>query len=242
MSAIPAADRVVSISHNAPTAIDLANEAMADLVAYANDNPAVTDHDQSKDAEAMIKRGKEAAKDLEAERKAKVKPLDDARAEIQGTYRPVADRLDTAIDVIEKRRKAFLKAEEDRRIAAAAEAARKAAEAERLAREAEAKERAALAEAQAGVADAGAIEATVAADTAFDEFARASRFAAVAQRDSKVKGLRTTEVLTVTNIAAAVIAMANDQQLIADVLSAGRRHRKVMGDLPVGIIATQERV
>jgi hypothetical protein len=242
---IPAANRLVTGSDNFPppkTAIELAAEAVADLAAWANDNPTVSNAEQAKAAELQVKRGTEALRVLEAERDGKVSPLNEKVKLINGAYKAAKAPLDIAVETIDGPRKAWLRAEEDRRIKAA-EAARAAkAEAERIAREAEARERAAIEDAAAGVAEANVVDMTVHADQSFNDFERASRFAARAERDSKVKGLRTTEVLEVKNIAAASAAMADDLDLIEAIKTAARRYRKTWGDLPPGVISHQERV
>lgn len=234
--------RAVIGGNEPPSAIDLAAEATRDLAAFANENPALASLDAKSAFDAMVKRGKEAARELEADRTAKVKPLNDEVKAINGAYKAVATPLDAAIAAVERPVKAFLIAEEDRRRREAEDARRRAAEIERQAREAEAKERAAIEEAAAGVADANVVDLTIQADQTFDEFQRASRFAARAERDSKVKGLRTVEVLTITDYAAAVLAMTDDTDLTEAIKTAARRYRKTWGDLPPGVTATQERV
>jgi uncharacterized protein with ATP-grasp and redox domains len=234
--------RAVIGANAPPTAIDLAAEAARDLAAFANDNPALASMEAKAAFDAMIKRGKEAAKDLEAERTAKVKPLNEEVKAINGAYKAAATPLDAAIAAVERPVKAFLLAEEDRRRREAEDARRRAAEIERQAREAEARERAAIEEAAAGVADANVVDLTIQADQTFDEFQRASRFAARAERDAKVKGLRTLEVLTITDHAAAALAMTDDADLSEAIKTAARRYRKTWGDLPPGITPSQERV
>lgn len=234
---------LASIGHNrAPTAIDMAAEAVRDLASFANDNPALASMEDKPAFDAMVKRGKEAAKELETERTARVKPLNEEVKEINGAYKAAATPLEAAIAAVERPVKAFLIAEEARRKREAEESRQRVLEAERIAREAEAKERAALEDAAAGVAETNVVEATIQADQSFDDFQRASRFAARAERDSKVKGLRTVEVLTITDHVAAVLAMTDDTDLSEAIKTAARRYRKTWGDLPPGITSTQERV
>jgi molecular chaperone DnaK len=142
-------------------------------------------------------------------------------------------------------------AEEDRKAREAEEKRRALAEAERLAREAEAKEREAIENARAGDLDADRVGATIEADAAFSRFETASREAARAERDTKVKvgggfgraaSLRSVEELVIEDAGAAVSAMAGDQDLDDAIRTAARRFRKEWGELPPGITARTVRV
>lgn len=237
--------------NNPPSALDLARTAIDDLRAFANDNPVVTTHDQAKAANLQISRGKASLKELDAERRSKVDPLNAEVKTINGVFKEVSDPLDKTVAAIEAPLKAFLRAEEDRRIREAEEARRKAAEAERAAREAEAREREALENAAGGDLDADRVGATLEADAAFSRFEQANREAARAVRDTKVKvggglgraaSLRTAEELVITDVAAAVSAMAGDLDLEEAIRTAARRFRKEWGELPPGVTANKVRI
>lgn len=241
-----------AIGHNnPPSALASAAQAITDLRSFANDHPMVTDHDGAKAANLQISRGKAALKDLDAERRSRVDPLNAEVKTINGEFKAVADPLEKTVAAIEVALKAFLRAEEERRGREAEEARRTAAEAERIAREAEAREREAIESAAAGDLDADRIGATLEADTAFSRFERATRDAVRTDRDTKVRvggglgraaSLRTVEELVITDVAAAVAAMAGDADLEDAIRTAARRFRKEWGELPPGVSSQKVRM
>ena len=241
-----------AIGHNnPPSALDRAAETITDLRSFANDHPAITDYDTAKAANLQISRGKAVLKDLDAERRSKVDPLNAEVKTINGESKTVADPLEKTVAAIEAALKAFLRAEEERRGREAEEARRTAAEAERIAREAEAREREAIESAAAGDLDADRIGATLEADAAFSRFERATRDAVRADRDTKVRvggglgraaSLRTVEELIITDAAAAVAAMAGDADLEDAIRTAARRFRKEWGELPPGVSSQKVRM
>ena len=142
-------------------------------------------------------------------------------------------------------------AEEDKRKAEAKIAADKAAEAERLAREAEHAEQEALKNAAVGEIGVNVAEVTQQADAAFQTFERASRCAAVAAKDSKVKvggglgkaaSLSTVETLHVDDWSKANFAIGMTDGIREAILTGARAYRTANGNLPDGITATTERV
>lgn len=240
-----------TIGHNnPPSALALAVEAITDLRIFANDHPAITDHDGAKAANLQISRGKLILKDLDAERRSRVDPLNVEVKAINAEVKTVSDPLEKTVAAIEAPLKAFLRAEEERRLREAEEVRRAAAEAERIAREAEAREREAIENAAAGDLDADRIGATLEADAAFSRFEHANRAAARADRDTKVRvggglgraaSLRTVEELVITDAAAAIAAMSGDVDLEDAIRTAARRFRKEWGELPPGISSQKVR-
>ena len=82
------------------------------------------------------------------------------------------------------------------------------------------------------------------------EFERQSRFAARAEKDTKVKlgggfgrtaTLREVETLHLENYNRAIKAIGPNDKIREAVLSAAREYRKVHGHLPDGVTATTER-
>jgi hypothetical protein len=241
-----------AIGHNnPPSALARAAQAITDLRSFANDHPGVTDHEQAKAANLQISRGKAALKELDAERRSKVDPLNAEVKTINGEFKAVSEPLEKTVEAIEAPLKTFIRAEEERRRREAEEARRRAEEAERIAREAEAREREAIENAAAGDLDADRVGATLEADAAFSRFEQANRAAARSDRDTKVKvggglgraaSLRTVEELVITDAAAAVTAMTGDVDLASAVITAARRFRKDWGELPPGISSQKVRI
>jgi len=237
--------------NNPPSALDTARDTLSDLVKYGDETPVCQTHEKAGEIKLMVDRGKLALKEADAERDGKVRPLNESVKATNAEYKTVSAPLETAVKALEGKIKDFLRREEDERRRKAEEARRAAEEAERLAREAEAREREAAENAAAGDIDAAPITATLEADAAFSEYEKASRIAAIAERDAKVKvaggfgkamSLRTVERLVITDISAAAKAMADDADLLGAIETAARRYRKTWGDLPAGIEARQERV
>jgi hypothetical protein len=249
--------RAVMGSNLPPAALDLAKPILEDLGRFLNDYPVITNEDEARKAKAISDRVFLALKSVEEERDSKVRPLNEKVAAINAAYHHWFSTNDkkpglwgTLLKELKVRLTSFARIEEQKRREAAEAARRAAEEAERKAREAEARERAAAAEAAQGVCDTDFAGATERADAAFAEFQRASRFAARADRDTKVRltggfgktaSLRDKEILTVTDWQAAIKEIGLTDQITEVILAEARAFRKSMGDLPAGIIATFDR-
>lgn len=235
------------------TLLDRAREGYATLSAAIADLPVIQNEDDARTIKGHIDQLKSYYDELEAERDGKVRPLNNEVAEINGTYRPVRDPIDTLRKEAQRRLGIFLQAEEERR-AREAEAARQAAiETEAKARAAESREAEAIENADQGeCTDVGA--AIAKADEAFDEFKRADRFAKRAERDAHVKigggfgrsaSLRTKESLEVVDAKKAIASLLKagplPEKLAEAILSAARDYRKVKGKLPDGVVAHNSR-
>lgn len=238
------------LGHNQPPSrIEFARDLAGDMNKWLSDNPVIQSEDQAREAKAIRDRAVNAVKDMEDEREAKVKPLNEQVKGINEEYRPHRDTLKSVLVELLARLTAYSLHEEQKRIKAADEARKRAAEAEQRAREAEDRERLAKEEASAGVVTdiAGS---TREADEAFDLYKRASREAARAERETKVRvaggfqralGLRDKEVLIITDPIAALNEMGMTDKVEAAILSSAREYRRITGDLPLGIIAKTER-
>ena len=240
-----------------PNPIAYAGETMAALSAWMADHPVIQSEEDARAAKLLVDRAKAALDDMEDERDAKVRPLNEVVAKINAEYKELhnADAkkpgtYDKIFSELKARIAKFLQAEEDKRIAAANEARKKAEEAERAAREAEAKETEALANAAVGEVGVDVAQVTQEADKAFKDFERASRFAAVTERDTTVKigggftralGMRTRKVLVLNDVAAAVAAIGLTEKIREAVLSSARDFRALRGVLPAGVSETEER-
>ena len=216
---------------------------------FLSENPLI-DEVHAREAKLFIDRGKLAVQDLEAEREAKVKPLNQEVQQINDYYRSPRELLKKVMAELGGRLSAFLQAEERKRIAAAQEAARIAEEAERRARAAEAAEQDAIGSANSGELGVDVAAVVVEADDAFRTYQKAERQAAIAERDTKVKvgggfgralGLKTKETLKVVDAAKAVAAMPDNETIHEAIIKAARAYRSLHNQLPPGITSETER-
>ena len=242
--------------NNPPDLISHAQSVIDDINSWLSEHPVIETEEQSREAKPFLDRAKAALDELEAERDGKVRPLNETVDAINAKYKALhnVDKkkpglFDRIVNELKARVGAFMIAEEQRR-AKESEAARLALEeAERIAREAEDKEREALSNAAAGEV-VNVAEVTKAADEAFNEFERTSRFAARAEKDTKVKigggfqkavSLRTVETLHLESYSKALKAIGPHEKIAEAILSAAREYRKEHGHLPDGVTATEER-
>lgn len=243
-------------SNNPPSPIEYAESVVAEINAFLSDNPVIESEDQARAAKPFLDRAKAAFEEVERERDSKVRPLNEQVKATNDQYKALHNtdskkpgRFDRIIIELKARVSAFMIREEEKR-RVAAEAARKAQEeAERLAREAEERERETIANAAAGeVVDVA--DATKQADEAFKEFEQQSRFAARAERNTKVKigggfdksaSLRTVETLHLESYSKALKAIGPNDKIRDAILSCAREYRKEYGELPDGVTASYER-
>jgi hypothetical protein len=220
------------------------------------DHPTIETEGDARAAKPLLDRAKLSLDEVEAERDSKVRPLNEQVSAINGKYKALHNTdakkpglFDKIVVELKARVAEFMIREEQRRQAEAEAARRAQEEAERIAREAEAKELEALTNAKAGeVVDVA--EVTMQADAAFEEFERQSRFAARAERDTKVKigggfgkiaSLREVETLHLDSYSLALKAIGPNDKVRDAILSAARDFRKLHGELPAGVRATYER-
>lgn len=246
------------IGNNAcPSLIDLAKPTITELGSFLNDYPVITNDDESRKAKEIFDRVTTTLKAIEDERDGKVRPLNDQVREINEGYHHVHNVndkkpgiWDTLLRELRIRLSAFARAEELKRLAAAAAARAILEAAEAKARTAEAREREAAQDAAQGVCDVDFAGATEQADTAFSDFQRASRLAARAQRDTKVRivggannaiSLRNHEILTVTDWKAAIEEMGLTDDIRDAILKSARSYKRNFNELPAGITSTFDR-
>lgn len=237
--------------------IELTKPTIVELGKLLKDYPVITNETESREAKALLDRVEKAFKDIEAERDGKVRPLNTEVAAINAEYHKVHNVndkkpgiWDTLVKELKIRLGTYARAEEQRRQAAAEAARRLVEETERKAREAEERERQAAQDAAQGVCDVDFAEATERADTAYAEFQRASRFAARAERDTKVRivgggsnaiSLKDKETLEVADWKAAIEEMGMTDDIKEAVIKSARAYRKIFEELPPGITASYER-
>ncbi len=243
--------------NNPPGPIDHAGSVIDDVNAWLADHPVIMTEDHAREAKPYLDRAKAALDEIESERDGKVRPLNEKVTEINATYKALHNtdpkkpgRFDKIVIELKARVAAFMIREEEKRRVIAEQARLAQEAAERIAREAEAKEKEALQNAAAGELDVDVAEVTALADDSFAEFERQSRFAARAERDTKVKigggfdrtaALRTVETLHLDSYGLAIKALGPNDKIRDAILSAARDYRKQFGDLPPGVSASHER-
>lgn len=250
-------DRAVMGGNNPPGPLEMAESIMQVLSDWMKDHPVIQTEEEARAAKPLIDRAKAAMDEIEAERDGKVRPLNDQVAEINAEYKAVHNTdakkpgtFNKVFNELKARIADYLRKEEAKRLAAAAEARRLQEEAEQQAREAEARELAALSDAAVGEIGVDVAAVTKEADAAFETFERQSRFADRAERDTKVKigggfaasvGLRNSEVLQVDDALKAIVVMGTTDRIREAILTEARAYRKANGRLPDGISAATER-
>jgi len=243
-------------SNHPPGPIDHAQSVIDDINSWLSDHPTIETEEQAREAKPFLDRAKASLEEVEAERDSKVRPLNETVDAINAKYKALhnVDKkkpglFDKIVIELKARVASFMIKEEQRR-EREAEIARLAQEAaEQAARDAEAREAEALENAKAGeVVDVA--EVTQQADAAFEEFERQSRFAARAERDTKVKigggfgrsaSLRNEETLHLDSYSQALKAIGPNDKVRDAILSSARDYRKIHGELPPGVRATFER-
>lgn len=246
--------RAVPGNNGPPSIIDDAWSTYRSVSEWMEGAPVITSADVAAEAKLFWDRAKAAAKDLEAERVSRVKPLNDTVDGINADFKKVSKPLGDLTKELQTRMSAFALAEEARKAREAAEARRVAEEAEAAAREAERLEQEAKEDAAAGcVVDVGA--AIGDADAAFAEYQQASRAAALAERDVKGRisggfgrafSVRTTETLTIADPVKVVVAIMEKTGRVPEkvtdaLLTAARDFRKTFGSLPGGVTVEHSR-
>lgn len=245
-------------NNNPPTVTEFAASTMQALSDWMKDHPVIQTEDEAREAKLLIDRAKVSLDEMETQRDAQVRPLNDQVSAINAQYKALHNTdakkpgtFDKIFGELKSCLGAYLRAEEERRQREAEEARRRQEEAERAAREAEAREKEAIENAAAGELGVDMAEATQQADDAFGEYERQSRFAARAEKDAKVKigggfgnavSLRTKETLIIEDAKALLKAVGLTPKIEEAMISAARDYRKLKGELPKGVRAETGRV
>lgn len=254
MVALPAAldnPREVIGGNNPPpnNAIENARGCFTELSKFLTENPVIQDETQAREAAQFVSRAKSCIAGIEKERKAQVEPLNAQVNAINAQYKKPRETVQKLTDEVSGRLTAYAREEERKRIERAEAARREAEEKERLAREAEAREREAKENAEVGeIVNVSA--AIVEADQKFDEFSKASREAARAEREipvrlgdglGRVVSMRTKETLLVDDWQKAITALGLTDSIRDAILTSARAYRKLNGELPAGVTSQTER-
>ncbi len=247
---VPINSRAVIGGNGPPGCIDTARGVYANLAAFLRETPIIQTPDDAKRGANLIEQARATLGEMDDERKAFVKPLNDEVKNINDQYRKPRESVEAIVDELKHRLTIFANAEEAKRIAEA-EARRLAAEeAERIAREAERIEADAKASADVGECDVNVAAAIVNADQKFDAFKRTDREASRAEKQIPVRlnggfgralSMRSKETLTVSDAHAAIAAMGITEAIAEAILTSARAYRKLHGSLPAGVSAVTER-
>jgi len=233
--------------NNPPSMVDTAGETTRDISAWLAEHPVIQDEKEAREVKVFFDRGKLCIKDLEDERDGKVRPLNEQVKKINGDYKGPREILSKVIEEVGSRLTAFVKEEKRKREEAAREAARIAEEAELKAREAERSEQDAIGSASSGELGIDIAAHVAEADDAFRDFEKASRAAALAQKETHVKvgggfsraiSLRQKETLVAVDPMAAIAEMGTTEEIKEAIIKSARAYRKITGDLPSGVEAT----
>lgn len=239
-----------------PTPVERAQNAQAELGKFLDATPVITDGPHLVEAKRLVEHARGAMAELETERDALVRPLNEQVSSINTRYKAIHNTdskkpgtFDKVLNELKARLTAYAVEEEARREREARAARAAAEQAEAAAREAERIEQQAKQDAVVGVVDTGVAEAIANADAKFSEFERASRFAARAERDvtfrigggDKSLGMRTEKTLVLENYNKAIKAIGPNSKIEAAILSAARDYRKLHNRLPDGVTEFSER-
>jgi hypothetical protein len=249
--------RAVVGANNPPGPIDAAMDTACALSAWLAEHPVIEQEGHARDAKLLLDRARASQGEVEDNRVRETKPLNDKLADINGRYKAMHNSdpkkpgtLDKVTNELRTRLAVFLRAEEQRRQKIAAEAVRVAEEKERKAREDERAEREAIENARAGELGVDVTQVVVTATNSFNDFQKADRAAARAERDAQVKltggwgraaSLRTKETLVLESYGRAIKAIGPHPTIEEAILSAARDFRKRNGELPDGVTAKTER-
>lgn len=233
-----------------PTCVDTARGVYATLADFLKETPVIQTAEEAKRGANLIEQGRATLGEMEDERKASVKPLNDEVDIINDRYRLPRDSIKAIMDELKRRLTAFAAEEEARRQREAQQARHKAEEAERIARKAEECEREAKEDADNGVAGISVATWITKADQAFATFKRADRTAARAEKSIPVRlnggfgravTMRKSETLILDDATTAIAAIGITEKIKDAILSSARDFRKLNGALPAGVSAITER-
>jgi hypothetical protein len=237
--------------HNKPpSTIEFSHETVRALDAWMAEHPVIQSEEEAREAKLLHDRAFNADKDMDAERAAQVKPLNDQVKQINEQYREPRSRLQTAISLLLARIDGFRQAEEARRHAEAEEKRRAAEEAQRIADEAARRALEAKENADAGEIGLSVIAAEVEAKNAQQAALVAERVADRADKNQSVRvaggfrralAARTRETLCLDDAHAAIDSIGVTDKIREAILSSARDYRKQFGELPDGVNAETER-
>lgn len=243
--------------NNPPSPIEFAQSVIDELATWMCNHPVIESEDEARIAKLHIDRARAALVDIEVERVKQVTPLNDEVAKINAEHKRYHNNdkskpglFDKVLMALVARVQSFMLVEEARRKREAEHARLLAEAAEKAAREAEAREKEIHEDASAGLCDLDIQEATIQADQAFEDYQRASRFAKLAEKETKVRvaggfgrslSIKDKEILVVRDWKLAIDKIGLTDNIRHAILSGARNYRQHYGEMPPGIEVTYER-
>lgn len=237
--------------NNPPDMIETAGEVTRNISQWLADFPTCSSEEEARQLKLQIDRAKLCLKDLDDERTGRLQPLTLMVNGIRESYRRAGTPLEAVLNQMFEVMNGYLRREEERRIALAAEAERLAREAEAKAREAERLEFEKRDDALQGEVGIDVAEYSEKADSAFEEYTAAERAAILARKEAKVRvgggfsraiGLRKRETLDIEDPIAVIRDLGTvPENVKSALLTAARAFRSVHGRLPKGIKQTVDR-
>lgn len=236
--------------NNPPGPIEHADETVAALGSWMAEHPVILNEEDAREGKLLVDRAKAAAEEMENERTALVRPLNEQVKTINDRYRPHKATLEGTLKVLVDRLDSFTARLEEQRRVEADNKRRELEAAEMAARAAEVAEQEAVDNAATGELGIDVAQTTQNADAAFELYKLAEREAARADRNTKVKiggGFRRAltrrekETLEVTDWMEAVAFMGLTDKIKEAILTEARAFRQEFKELPPGITATYDR-
>lgn len=238
--------------NNPPSPIEIAKGTMTALSDWMKENPVIQEHKIAKEGRLLCDRAKISLEEMEIDRDGKVRPLNQQVKSINEEYRTPRETLTKVLDELKSRLQKFIEAEEAKRQAEAEEKTRLAFEAEQKARDAIAKHQEAVDNAASGELGIDVATTTEEAQTAYNEYERAERARAIAEKDSHVKlnggfgramSLKTKETLILDDAFKALAEIGVTEKIREAILSDARAYRKINSRLPNGVsVSTSQSV
>jgi hypothetical protein len=227
-----------------------AREAMTELNAFLTTMPVIENLKQAKDGAGFRERTTIALKQLDAERRGKVDPLNRQVKDINENYKLISKPLGDLLDLLRDRLDNYRKAEEARREATAAETRRIADEAAAAAAAVIAQRDEAIEDASLGVeTDVGTLVEE--AEQVVRDAAKLARQANVAERDARVRipssnggraqSARRIPIIVINDLAAAIDVLGPTEKILTAVRQCALAYEEANGELPAGITREYER-
>lgn len=229
--------------------IDTGRDTYRVVAAFLQNNPTI-DEDSAPAANEMLVAARSTVAALETGRADECDPLRKTWEAAREKWRPSIEAMIRIRDDVAARLGVFMRAEEDRRKAEAAEVKRVADALEVAAREAERIEAEARINASQGEF-VDVVEASEKADEAFADYKQAERVAHFAEKDSTVKlrsrfadkatVLRTKKTLVITDVNKLLLAVGITERVEAALLTEARAYKASLGKWPDGVSEETER-
>lgn len=241
---------LATIGHNKASPAEIASGALDRLRSFLAETPVIETLEQAKAGAQLAASISKTLADIEDDRDALVRPLNQQVRDINAEFKAATSPVAVVVAELKARLTAYAEAEEARRREETIRLYREVFEANARAREAAQRQAEAAANAKVGEVGADWYDATVAADAAAADVARAERAAARAERDTGVRisngfgkatSLRSREILSIIDPVAAVGELGLSPNVEEAIRKDSAAFRKLKGRLPAGVTSHTER-